>query len=253
MPIYNPYDFTSEFAGKVSKTGDTMSGNLVAPNIIPGLTKTTASGGTLTLTSTSNYFQTITGSSGHTVQLPDVSTLSVGHSFRIRYIGTGATNSVPIYSSGNNLVASITHSGFAQITFNGTSGTGSTSWDVLLGVSGSVSGNSVVSRNISGDTTLRILALTAGIQCGVNSETLTGNKTLGASSPQYQMLDTNGVNRDLTLPAGVTGMGFVVKNIGSTGGVITVKDSGGVPISGAIIPNTVCLVFLYTGTGWQLI
>lgn len=237
----------------VKKSGDTMTGNLSAPNVITGLTKTTASGGTLTLNVNSNYQQTISGSSAHTVVLPVVSTLRAGQGYLIRYIGTGTTNNITINSSGGNLVASISKSGYAIVIFNGTAGTNSTSWDVLLGTSGSAIGGSVVVRDISGDATLRILTVTSGIKTGSNAESLSGNKTLSESSPQYQFLNPNGSNRDVTLPAAVTNLLFIIKNTGSAGNTLTVKDSGGTAISGGTIANTVVMGFYYDGTSWQLV
>ena len=234
----------------VSNDGNVaFSKNIFASNVGTGLTKTTASGGTLTLDINSTYQQVISGSSAHTVVLPVVSTLRVGQGYLIRYIGTG-TASITIYSSGGNLVASISKSGYAIVVFNGTAGTGSTSWDLLLGTSGSTNGGSVVVRDIGGDTTLRILTVTSGIKVAVNTETLSGNKTVSESSPQYQCLNPNGSNRDVTLPVGTTGMQFIIKNTGSAGEVLTVKNSGGTAI-GNNISNTFAFAYVYDGTTWQ--
>lgn len=240
--------------GAVPITGGTITGNLSAVNVMTGITATTASGGTLTLNINSTYQQVISGSSAHTVVLPVVSTIPSGQypSYLIKYLGTG-TNSVTIYSSGGNLVASISRSGFAIVTFNGTAGTGSTSWTIIqLGTSATNTGGSLVTRDIGGDASLRILTLTSGIKSAVNAETLSGNKTLSELSPQYQVLNPNGSNRDVTLPAGITGMQFIIKNTGSAGEVLTVKNSGGTAIIGGTIANTVVMGFFYDGSAWQL-
>lgn len=237
----------------VSNNGNVaFSKNIFAPNVGTGITATTASGGTLTLDINSTYQQVISGSSAHTVVLPVVSTIPSGQylSYLIKYFGTG-TNSVTINSSGGNLVASISRSGFAIVTFNGTAGTNSASWTVIqLGTSATNTGGSLVTRDISGDATLRILTLTSGIKSAVNPETLSGNKTLSESSPQYQVLNPNGSNRDVTLPAGVAGMQFIIKNTGSAGEVLTVKNSGGTAI-GNNISNTFAIAYVYDGSAWQ--
>lgn len=240
----------------VSNNGNVaFSKNIFAPNVGTGITATTASGGTLTLDINSTYQQVISGSSAHTVVLPVVSTIPSGQylSYLIKYFATG-TNSVTINSSGGNLVASISRGGFAIVTFNGTAGTNSTSWTVIqLGTSATNTGGSLVTRDISGDATLRILTLTSGIKTASNVESLSANKTLAESSPQYQFLNPNGSNRDVTLPAGITGMQFIIKNTGSAGEVLTVKNSGGTAIIGGTIANTVVMGFFYDGSAWQLI
>lgn len=237
----------------VSNNGNVaFSKNIFAPNVGTGITATTASGGTLTLDINSTYQQVISGSSAHTVVLPVVSTIPSGQylSYLIKYFGTG-TNSVTIYSSGGNLVASISRGGFAIVTFNGTAGTNSASWTVIqLGTSAINTGGSLVTRDINGDATLRILTLTSGIKSAVNTETLSNNKTLSESSPQYQVLNPNGSNRDVTLPAGITGMQFIIKNTGSAGEVLTVKNSGGTAI-GNNISNTFAIAYVYDGSAWQ--
>jgi hypothetical protein len=86
-----------------------------------------------------------------------------------------------------------------------------------------------------------------------NREALSGNKTITATAPQYQFLDPNGSNRDVTLPVAVSGMLFIVKNIGTGGYTLTVKDSGGSAITGGVIANSVVMGFMYDGTAWQLI
>lgn len=235
----------------VSNNGNVaFSKNIFAPNVGTGITATTASGGTLTLDINSTYQQVISGSSAHTVVLPVVSTIPSGQypSYLIKYFGTG-TNSVTIYSSGGNLVASISRGGFAIVTFNGTAGTNSASWTVIqLGTSAINTGGSLVTRDINGDATLRILTLTSGIKSAVNTETLSGNKTLSESSQQYQVLNPNGSNRDVTLP--VAGMQFIIKNTGSAGEVLTVKNSGGTAI-GNNISNTFAIAYVYDGSAWQ--
>jgi len=86
-----------------------------------------------------------------------------------------------------------------------------------------------------------------------NTESLSATKTLVATSPQYQFLNPNGSNRDVTLPAAATNMLFIIKNTGSAGNTLTVKDSGGTAVSGGTIANTVTMGFYYNGSSWQLV
>jgi hypothetical protein len=86
-----------------------------------------------------------------------------------------------------------------------------------------------------------------------NTESLSGTKTLIATSAQYQFLNPNGANRDVTLPSPATNMLFIIKNTGSSGNTLVVKDSGGSAITGGTIANTVTMAFYYNGSSWQLV
>lgn len=63
-----------------------------------GIEVTATSGGFLTLTAASKDSQILTGNLGHTVDLPDVSTLHLGRTFRFSH--TGVSSLVVIRSSG---------------------------------------------------------------------------------------------------------------------------------------------------------
>lgn len=91
------------------------------------------------------------------------------------------------------------------------------------------------------------------IRSASNRETLSGNKTIAATDPQYQFLNPNGANRDVTLPSATQEMFFVIKNTGSAGNTLTVKDSGGTAVTGGTIANNVAMGFYYDGTAWQLL
>lgn len=86
-----------------------------------------------------------------------------------------------------------------------------------------------------------------------NTESLSANKTLTATSAIYQFLNPNGVNRDVTLPTAATNMLFIIKNTGTGGYTLTVKDSGGSAVTGGTIANTVTIGFFYNGSSWQLV
>lgn len=86
-----------------------------------------------------------------------------------------------------------------------------------------------------------------------NRASLSGASTLTATSAQYQFLDPNGANRDVNLPTAATNMLYIIKNIGTGGYTLTVKDSGGSAITGGTIANNVAMGFYYDGTAWQLV
>jgi len=211
---------TAASTGSVPITGGAMTGNLSAPNVITGLTKTTASGGTLTLDVNSNYQQTISGSSAHTVVLPVVSTLQVGQGFLIRYIGTGSSD-VTINSSGGSLVTTISLSGYALVVFNGTAGTGSSSWDVLLGTSGGVNGGSVMVRNVSGNSTINALTYKS-VNCAKVELTDAATVSLNLTASSLFNLTTTsavGATRQLGVPSNVS--------VGQSGIINVRQDSAG--------------------------
>lgn len=95
--------------------------------------------------------------------------------------------------------------------------------------------------------------LSGRLEPSSNTESLSATKTLTSTSPQYQFLNPNGSNRDVTLPSATTNMLFIIKNTGSAGNTLTVKDSGGSAITGGTIANTVAMGFYYNGSSWQLI
>lgn len=105
----------------------------------------------------------------------------------------------------------------------------------------------------AGDISAISLVLSQGFRPSSNKETLSANKTIAATDPQYHFLDPNGVDRDVTLPSGVTDMLFIIKNTGTGGYVLTVKDSGGTAITGGAIANGIVMGFMYDGTAWQIV
>jgi len=84
------------------------------------------SGGTTTLTSTSNTTQNFTGTNTQTVVLPVTSTLQLGWAYQIL---NNSTQNVTINSSGGNTIA-VLQPGFSGLfTCQLTSGTTAASWD----------------------------------------------------------------------------------------------------------------------------
>lgn len=103
------------------------SGVVIAHNFTPGYTSTATSGGTTSLTITSNNQQYFTGTLSHTVQLPDVTGLAQGLGYQITNNSTGV---ITVNSSGSNEVAVLPRNAIIRVTCISTTGSGASSWNV---------------------------------------------------------------------------------------------------------------------------
>jgi hypothetical protein len=113
-------------------------------NVQPGRTTTATAAGTTTLTVSSTYQQTFTGTTTQNCTLPVTSTLTVGHPFRISNYSTGL---VTILSSGGDTVALVPCGVTVIVVCNATSGTSGSSWDVAVnGTPTQVAGSGTVAR-----------------------------------------------------------------------------------------------------------
>jgi hypothetical protein len=101
------------------------NGNTKANNYARSTNTTATSGGTLTLTVASPQFQQLTGTTTHTVVLPDATTLVTGQSFIISNQSTGAVQVNANGGGGIRTVAALTSATFTLIT----NGTAAGSWD----------------------------------------------------------------------------------------------------------------------------
>ena len=104
-----------------------LAGICTAVNFASGLTSRVSAGSTFTLTSISNYFQVVTGSTTQTMVLPVTTTLVLGQSFNIINRSTGV---LTVNTSGGNLVLSMAANTGAIITCLVASGTTAASWNV---------------------------------------------------------------------------------------------------------------------------
>jgi len=95
-------------------------------NSVTELTKTTKSGGTLTLTKDSNNQQYLTGTSSHIVVLPVVATLIVGTQFDME--NGGSSGSVTVRSSGGNDIVVLSPGISAIFSSVSDSGTDASVW-----------------------------------------------------------------------------------------------------------------------------
>ena len=114
--------------------------NITTNNLLEGYSTTADASGTTTLTVSSAYQQTFTGSSNQICQLPTVSTLVLGQSYMIMNMGTGV---VTINSSGSNLVQTVPSNCTAIVSCVKITGTDATSWSVIFMGAYDSSGNCI--------------------------------------------------------------------------------------------------------------
>lgn len=107
--------------------GVTTTGNIKSGNNIGSFSTTATAAGTTTLTVSSNYFQTFTGSTTQTVTLPVVTTLTSGHAFRIVNNSSGV---VTVQTSGSNSIKAMAAGSYIDVwVINTSGGTGTASWN----------------------------------------------------------------------------------------------------------------------------
>lgn len=87
---------------------------------------------------------------------------------------------------------------------------------------------------------------------GLNSETLSGNKTLTNDDQPYQLLNPNGTNRTINLPSSgkFVGQFFIIRNsqAHSSSGYLTIKE-GSTDIE--VVYSQGIKGFIWDGTNWQ--
>ena len=224
-------------------TADTTNKNLFANNFNSAYTTTATSAGTTTLTVASPYQQYFTGTTTHTVQLPVVSTLTLGHRFFIANTSTGA---VAVNSSGGNIIQSLASGTSAIVTCILTSGTTAASWSVVYSGTGGGGGGTVTASGtpasgylatwtsatnltgipqISTDGHNNLLA--NNFITGLASTATSGGVTTLTIDSAGQQYFTGSSTQTVKLPVVSTlalGTQFLVVNLSS--GVVTVQSSG---------------------------
>jgi hypothetical protein len=121
--------------------------NVQVNNVIENLTATPTSAGTLTLTSASSAVQQFTGSTTHTMVMPNATTLSTGTNYQVMNRSTGA---VAVQANGGGLLQSMAGNSimFMYLTNNSTAaGTWDLSYIPPAGGGGTVTSVSVVTAN----------------------------------------------------------------------------------------------------------
>lgn len=251
------------------------NGIISTTNFLEGYTTTATAGATTTLTVSSNYLQFFTGTSTQTVQLPVVSTLTLGQQFYIRNNSTGL---VTITSSGGNTVRVLGSGTRAIVTCISTSGTDATSWSTMYvginitdgkvlsvsnsltlagtdgttltfpanGIASAATPSSVVSRDSNGNTNV--------VNCleGYTSTATSGGTTTLTVSSNFDQYFTGTLNQTLVLPVASTlanGQSWWITNLST--GAITVQTSGGNTLLtiGALTNAIVTCVNTSGGTG----
>lgn len=100
--------------------------NMSANNFISGYTTTVTSGSTTILTVDSAYQQYFSGTLAHTVQMPDVTTLTLGQSW---LVVNNSSNTVTVTSSGGNTIVAMAANTQAVFTCVSLTGTTAASWE----------------------------------------------------------------------------------------------------------------------------
>lgn len=182
---------TASDLGAVLKAGDTMTGTLNAPRVNAnrlnsGVLNIVSSGGTTLLTNASAATIYITGSTTHTLRLPDATTLENGDCFEIFLTSTSAVATAVTGSDGSPVLWNAGTNAFvyikAQLTDNTTVGG---TWNVIYGTSGNTAG-SFVARNASGAINVGSVSVTGNVIASgnVSSSTLSNPRvalTYGAT------------------------------------------------------------------------
>jgi hypothetical protein len=135
--------------------------NIYFNNDILGYATTATAAGTTTLTVASAFSQFFTGATTQTVQMPVVSTLTLGHRF---FIFNNSSGTVTVTSSGGNTIGTIPTTSKAILTCISTSGTGAASWQhSLVGTVQNVSGVNTngFGFSVTNSTTTASMTITA--------------------------------------------------------------------------------------------
>ena len=184
-----------------------------------GYTTTVSSATPVVLDNTSTYLQVFTGTNFQTVNLPVVSTLQLGWSFRI--VNNNTTNNVGVFSSGGNTLLSLTPGMSGIVTCVSTSGTGAASWKPEYSGFGTLSGTgSSVLTNI-GPTVTGALTFTGTNNANAVFGTAITTATIGIGGTAGTGTITVGqstVSQTTNIQAGLTASGSTkTVNLGTGG------------------------------------
>lgn len=130
---------TTTGAGVVTALGNTTNAasgivvkdansNVSANNFLAGFTSTVSAGTTTTLTVASTQYQLITGSTSHTFQLPNATTMVNGATFSFNNNSSAGTVSINNGAGSPTLIASVGSGGYVTVTLLDNS-TQAGSWD----------------------------------------------------------------------------------------------------------------------------
>lgn len=252
--------------------------NFSADNFIEGYATTVSSGGTLTLTVDSKRLQAITGTSGHTIVMPDTSTLTIGHTFEVINRMTTGGNNVTVQSNDGTTIGLVVSGGNAgtcgrqvytcvSTSSNTEAGWTATRW--ISNPSGTVVSGAVPTwNNTSG---LKLLDSGVGFQSSpsagqiplwtsdnnlrannhvnayATTATAAGTTTLTVASAYYQFF-TGATTQTVTLPVASTlpNTGFNFRIVNNSAGTVTVNSSGGNTVATLLTTQTATIVCILT-------
>ncbi|MBC8875135.1 MAG: hypothetical protein H8E44_37415 [Planctomycetes bacterium] len=92
------------------------------------------------------------------------------------------------------------------------------------------------------------------LDVAVNTETLTGNKTLTLDDKQVQALDPGGAGRTISLPVAndeSKGASFFIKNTADAAEVLTIKDQAATPATICTPTQSESAIVFCDGTNWH--
>lgn len=200
---------------------------------------TATSTGTLTLTASSRTFQQLTGTSNHTVVLPNATTLSIGQKYVLQNRSTGT---LTVQASGGAFLASVLPNSERSFQVQNIS-TAAGVWDITTGAAGA---QDTPLRMYGAPTPSALLHFapsnirrpdgTALILAPVNSQT----PSVVASTVNMQTQETTGTTFDITWPTSTIGqyrrLAFVVKSDGTIVGTFSEEEGsvGALPDPGEI-------------------
>ena len=191
-------------SGKAELAGSTTQ-LFKSLNLVAGYTTTVTSAGTLTLTASSTYHHDFTGTTTHTVVLPDVTTLFVGYSY---FIDNDSTGAVTVNSSGGNLVKVFPAGFFGIVTCVAITGTGAASWSTRMPLP---SNNATVTATAGDAFTIR--------NTGTGNCLVVGDSTSPDATPF--VIDASGqVIHGHTAAVEIAGNGVANQNHNATGAAL---------------------------------
>lgn len=226
-----------------SFAGWDASSNLSANNFLGGFATTVSAAGTTTLTVTSAYNQQITGSTTQTIQLPVVSTLALGTTFKVINNSSGV---VTVNSSGANLVLSMAANTSAFFTSILNTGTSAASWNAsyifdagggVLSITGTA--NQVIASASTGAVTLSLPQ-----DIGTASNVTFGSVT----APGDFLINGTGEFRAGSAAGGYAGLGYIQYSPTANTGFLQIYC----PNQGGNHGNVLTTVATSTGRVWTL-
>ncbi len=185
----------SAVQSNITSTGTVSSGtwtstvnstsNITAPNFVENVTSTATAAGTTSLTASSNAVQVFTGTTTQNVNLPDVTTLTLGRKF---YIINQSTGIVTVRSSGSNNILPLSASKSAYFICVLITGTTAASWNYVIPNELPYVSLGITSGDASFNTTLPTGSFTspfASSNLTTNSSIFSANTSTGLITVNY--------------------------------------------------------------------